>query len=81
MGGAVTSNEALGRSDVQGFAVNATYASPLTRSAALNLIGTLVATRAGTGSGRIYSQLVTVTDQVGNTAPCTWTVTVPHDQP
>jgi hypothetical protein len=80
VGGAVTSNEALGPGDVRGFTVNATYASPLKLSAALELTGTLVAKRAGDGSGRIYSQLVTVADQAGNTASCTWTVTVPHDQ-
>jgi hypothetical protein len=80
VGGPVTSNEALVPGDVHGFTVNATYASPLERSAVLNLTGTLVAKRAGNGSGRTYSQLVTVTDQAGNTASCTWTVTVSHDQ-
>jgi hypothetical protein len=80
VGGTITSNETLGSGDVQGFTVNATYTSPLKLSAVLNLTGTLVAKRAGNGSGRIYSQLVTVTDQAGNTASCTWTVTVPHDQ-
>ena len=80
VGGTITSNEALGSGDVQGFTVNATYPSPLKLSAVLNLTGTLVAKRAGDGSGRIYTQLVTVTDQAGTTASCTWTVTVPHDQ-
>jgi hypothetical protein len=80
LGGAVTSNEALGPDDARGFAVNATYTSPLRLSAVVDLAGTLVAKRAGGGSGRSYSQLVTVTDQAGNTASCTWTVTVPHDQ-
>ena len=82
LGGAVTSNEKLGRNDVRGFAVNATYATPLQLNAVVNVAGTLVATRAGDGSGRTYSQRVTVTDQAGNTntAPCTWTVTVPRDQ-
>lgn len=80
VGGTITSNEVLGPGDVRGFTVNATYASPLQLSAALNLTGTLMAKRAGDGSGRIYSQLVTVTDQAGNTASCTWTVTVPRDQ-
>ena len=82
VGGTITSNEALGSGDVQGLTVNATYTSPLKLSAVLNLTGTLVAKRAGGGSGRIYSQTVTVTDQAGNTnaAPCTWTVTVPHDR-
>src|SRR5262249_33470258 len=51
-------------------------------SAVVNLAGTLIATREGKGSGRIYSQTVTVKDQAGNAnaTPCTWTVTVPHDQ-
>jgi hypothetical protein len=44
----------------------------------------LIRTRvvAGSGTGRTYTQTVTVTDQAGNknTTPCTWTVTVPHDQ-
>ena len=66
----------------KGLTVNATYTSPLKLSAVLNLTGTLIAKRAGDGSGRTYSQTVTVTDQAGNTnaTPCTWTVTVPHDQ-
>ncbi len=80
VGGTITSNEALGSGDVQGFTVNTTYTSPLKLSAILDLNGTLIAKRAGGGSGRSYSQLVTVTDQAGNTASCTWTVTVPHDQ-
>ena len=79
-GGAVTSNEALGRSDVRGFAVNTPYPTPLQLGAVVNFAGTLVATRAGDGGGRTYAQLVTVTDQAGNTSSCTWTVTVPHDQ-
>ena len=64
---------------MRGFAVNAT---PLQLNAVVNVAGTLVATRAGDGSGRTYSQRVTVTDQAGNTntAPCAWTVTVPRDQ-
>ena len=80
VGGAVTSNEALAAGDVTGFTVNTTYASPLQRGAVVNLNGTLVAKRTGGGNGRIYTQMVTVTDQAGNTASCTWTVTVPHDQ-
>jgi len=81
-GSTITSNEALGSGDVQGLAINATYTSPLKLSAVLNLTGTLVAKRAGNGSGRIYSQTVTVKDQAGNAnaTPCAWTVTVPHDQ-
>jgi hypothetical protein len=80
VGGPVTSNEALSSGDVRGFTVNATYTSPLKHSAVLDLTGTLAAKRAGNGSGRSYSQLVTVTDQAGNTASCSWTVTVSHDQ-
>jgi hypothetical protein len=80
LGGAVTSNEALALGDVRGFTINTTYPSPLQLGDVVNVAGTLVATRAGNGSGRIYSQLVTVMDQAGNTAPCTWTVTVPHDR-
>jgi len=82
VGGTITSNESLSSGDVQGLTVNATYTTPLTLNAAVNLTGTLIAKRAGDGSGRIYSQTVTVKDQAGNTnaTPCTWTVTVPHDQ-
>jgi hypothetical protein len=82
MGGAVTSNEKLGRNDVRGFIINPPFAAPLQLNAVVDVAGTLVATRAGDGSGRTYSQLVTVTDWAGNTntAPCTWTVTVPRDQ-
>ena len=81
-GGAVTSNEKLGRNDVRGFAINTPYPISLLPGAVVDFAGTLVATRAGDGSGRIYTQRVTVTDQAGNTntAPCTWTVTVPRDQ-
>lgn len=82
VGGTITSNEALSPGDVQGLTVNATYASPLKLSAVLNPTGSLVATRAGNGNGRTYTQTITVTDQAGtkNTVPCTWTVNVPHDQ-
>lgn len=80
VGGPVTSNEDLGHGDVQGFTVNTTYASPLKLRAILNLTGTLVAKRAGNGSGRSYSQVVAITDQAGNSASCSWTVTVTHDQ-
>jgi hypothetical protein len=81
-GGTVTSNETLATGDVQGLTINTTYAAPLKLSASVSVSGQLVATRAGSGNGRTYSQTITVTDQAGNTntAPCTWTVTVPHDQ-
>jgi hypothetical protein len=82
VGGTVTANEMLAAGDVQGFAVNTTYAVPLKLSASVSVSGQLVATRAGSGNGRTYAQTVTVTDQAGNTntTPCTWSVTVPHDQ-
>ncbi len=80
VGGAVTSNEALRPGDVRGFVVNTLYARPLQLGATVNLTGTLVATRAGDGNGRRYTQEVTVTDWAGNTASCAWTVTIPHDQ-
>jgi hypothetical protein len=82
VGGTVTSNETLATGDVQGLTINTTYAAPLKLSASVSVSGQLVATRAGSGNGRTYSQTITVTDQAGNTntAPCTWTVTVPHDQ-
>jgi hypothetical protein len=82
VGGPVTSNETLGAGDVQGFVVNTTYPAPLPLSAVVNITGQLAAKRSGSGSGRTYSQTITVKDQAGNTntTPCTWTVTVPHDQ-
>ena len=81
VGGAVTSNEALARR-CPGLRDQPPFATPLQLSAVVNLAGTLEATRAGDGSGRTYTQTVTVTDQAGNTntTPCTWTVSVPHDR-
>ncbi len=79
VGGSVMSNEAIAPGDVPGFAVNTTYATPLPLSAVVNFSGQLRAARNGTGSGRTYSQTITVKDQAGNTTPCTWTVTVPLD--
>jgi hypothetical protein len=38
------------------------------------------ATRYGSGSGRVYTLTYEGTDNVGNMATCTATVTVPHDQ-
>lgn len=82
VGGTVTSNEALASGDVQGFAINAAFGAPPKLSAVVDITGQLNATRNGSGSGRTYSQTFTVKDQAGNTnaTPCTWTVTVPHDQ-
>jgi hypothetical protein len=82
VGGAVTSNETLASGEVQGFTVNSTYAAPLQLSASVSITGQLAAKRDGNGSGRSYTQAITVKDQAGNTntKPCTWTVSVPHDQ-
>ena len=62
------SNEA-GSGDIAGFAVG----TP-------SLRGTLRATRAGSGSGRIYTLTYRGLDRAGNAASCTTTVLVPHDQ-
>ena len=82
VGSAVTSNEAMAPSDVQGFVIKTTVGAPLTLSTVVPIAGQLRATRNPAGSGRTYSQTVTVTDHAGNTntMPCTWTVTVPRDQ-
>lgn len=42
--------------------------------------GQLVAERDGNGAGRIYTLVYLGADQAGNTASCSTTVTVPHDQ-
>jgi len=42
--------------------------------------GALRAQRMGSGDGRTYTLTYTATDRAGNTASCTTTVTVPHDQ-
>lgn len=42
--------------------------------------GQLRAERSESGSGRVYTLVVEGRDQQGNTAQCTTTVTVPHDQ-
>jgi hypothetical protein len=82
VGSAVTSNETLASGEVQGFTVNKTYSVPLQPSDSVSITGQLAATRDGNGSGRTYTQTITVKDQAGNTnaKPCTWTVSVPHDQ-
>ncbi|MFD0634580.1 hypothetical protein ACFQ9X_26595 [Catenulispora yoronensis] len=65
----VTANEPLDPSDVQGF-------TPGTASTT----GALRADRLGPGSGRIYTLTYQGTDQAGNSATCSATVTVPHNQ-
>jgi hypothetical protein len=42
--------------------------------------GQVKADRDGNGSGRVYSFVYQGRDKAGNTARCTATVTVPHDQ-
>jgi hypothetical protein len=66
----VTSNEPdSGQGDIQGFV-------PGTASTS----GRLRAQRLGSGTGRVYTLTYSGLDKAGNTAPCTTTVTVPHDQ-
>jgi hypothetical protein len=65
----VTSNEAITPSDYPGFVIGTSDVS-----------GQLRADRAGNGTGRIYTLTYRVADNAGNTATCTATVTVPHDQ-
>jgi probable HAF family extracellular repeat protein len=65
----MTSNEGSPGDEQQGFVVGA--ASPS---------GLLQAARAGKGSGRVYALTYQGSDVAGNTATCTTTVKVPHDQ-
>jgi len=66
----VASNEPdSGSGDIQGWAIGTPGIS-----------GELRATRLGQGNGRIYTLTYRGSDQAGNTATCTTTVTVPHDQ-
>jgi hypothetical protein len=58
-----------GDGDIQGFAIG----SP-------SISGQLRADRLGTGTGRVYTFTYTGTDRAGNSASCTTTVSVPHDQ-
>jgi hypothetical protein len=58
-----------GDGDIQGFAIG----SP-------SISGQLRADRLGTGTGRVYTFTYTGTDRAGNSASCTTTVNVPHDQ-
>jgi|GEM_PF-3304095 len=65
----VTSNEPPAAGDIQGFAVGTTATT-----------GQLIATRLGSGSGRVYTMTYQGKDVAGNTATCSAIVTVPHDQ-
>jgi hypothetical protein len=66
----VTSSEPnSGQGDIQGFA----QGSP-------SVAGQLRAQRLGSGSGRIYTVTYGATDRAGNSAACTTSVAVPHDQ-
>ena len=66
----VTSNEPdSGQGDIQGF---------LTGTASTS--GQLRAQRLGSGTGRVYTLTYSGADRAGNTASCTSTVSVPHDQ-
>jgi hypothetical protein len=65
----VTSNEG----SVGNESANWTLGSPDTS-------GSLQAARNGSGTGRVYTLTYQGTDKAGNTATCSTTVTVPHDQ-
>jgi hypothetical protein len=65
-----TSNEPDGGSgDIQGFTVGTASTS-----------GSVRASRLGSGNGRIYTFTYQASDRAGNTATCSTTVRVPHDQ-
>lgn len=66
----VSNNEPdSGQGDIQGFVTGTASTS-----------GQLRATRLGSGTGRVYTLTYSGSDRAGNTATCTTTVTVPHDQ-
>lgn len=66
----VTSNEPdSGQGDIQRFVTGTASTS-----------GQLRAQRLGSGTGRVYTFTYTGADRAGNTASCTTTVSVPHDQ-
>jgi hypothetical protein len=65
----VTSNEGSAASESSGWTVG----SPDTS-------GFLQASRLGSGTGRVYTLTYQGADRAGNTATCSTTVTVPHDQ-
>jgi hypothetical protein len=65
-----TSNEPeTGNGDIQGFV-----------SGSVSTNGQLRAQRSGSGTGRVYTFTYSGADRAGNTASCTTTVSVPHDQ-
>lgn len=67
---AIASNETLSAGDVVGFATGTAATA-----------GSVRATRSGgSAGGRIYTLKYVGRDVAGNTASCTTTVTVPHDQ-
>lgn len=55
--------------DIQGFTIGSNDVS-----------GSLRAERAGNGDGRVYTLGYSVTDEAGNSASCSGSVTVPHSQ-
>ena len=66
----VTSNEPdSGQGDIQGFVTGAQ-----------SVAGQLRAQRLGSGTGRVYTLTYAGSDGAGNSATCSTTVTVPHDQ-
>jgi hypothetical protein len=65
----ITSNEGDIADEQQGFVIGVASTS-----------GSLQARHAGTGSGRVYSLTYQGSDVAGNTATCTTTIRVPHDQ-
>jgi hypothetical protein len=66
---AMNSEPDSGLGDIQGFVVGSSTTS-----------GFLRAERLGSGPGRVYSLTYTGTDRAGNSASCTATVSVRHDQ-
>jgi hypothetical protein len=65
----ITSNEGDISTETQGF-VNAQASTS----------GQVLADRLGTGTGRVYTLTYTARDKAGNTATCSGTISVPHDQ-
>jgi hypothetical protein len=65
----ITSNEGDTATDIQGFAVGAA-----------SVTGQLRADRRGDGAGRTYTLVYSGQDLAGNSATCSTTVVVPHDQ-
>lgn len=55
--------------DIQGFTLGSA-----------DTAGQLRAERSGKGSGRVYTLSYTGSDEAGNTASCSATVSVPHDR-